>query len=156
MMERDEEFIHFHICINRFVSAWNTLKEVKANLAHPLVGSAFRFALVEYAIPYSKSEGEHKRSGHRLKTTYIPDEFMALHNRLLAARNKVHAHADLTLMSPTLSFIELDGQRLATVSGKHVDELEELRNIDEIILLIEATLHNMFNDVERRKGELRP
>ena len=150
---RNERFIHFDICTYRLNGAWRTLKTIKENCSHPLVGPAFRFALVEYAVPYTGSDGTSKKR-YRLGTQYVPTKLLRLHERLVASRNQIQAHADLSILNAKLSYVDLDGERLVSIGQDNINGLEELAHIDEIIRLIEGTLDNMYADRENLKREL--
>ena len=155
MTEDHEEFIHFVTCIDRLNSAWVTLSAIKTAGDSPLVGPAFRFALVQYAMPYNRSDGPIKKRRH-LTTSYVPADMLDLHERLLDARNKIHAHADLTLMEAKLYLTETRGSPSVIISGNYIHGLEELSNIDEIIRLIEGTLDNMYTEQDVRVRALKP
>lgn len=154
MTLHNEDFIHFDICIDRLNSAWRTLTMIKEHSGHPLVGPAFRFALVEYATPYNRSDGVNKKR-YYLDESYVPAEFLELHERLLASRDQIHAHADLTILEAKLSYTDLQGQRLVSTVRNNIHGLEELDNIDATIHLIEGTLRNMYADREIRKLALK-
>ena len=80
-----EEFIHFVTCMQRLNSAWVTLNAINSERDNALVGPAFRFALVEYAMPYNISYGADKKR-HKLDESYVPTESLELHRRILDAR----------------------------------------------------------------------
>ena len=141
MKKHHEEFLHFVTCLGRLNSALKTLRDIKTAGDSPLVGPAFRFALVEYATPYTRSQGPIEKD-HRLKTSFVPGDLLELHSRLLDARNKIHAHADLTLMEAKLYVTKTRGAPSVEITSRNADELEELSNIDEIIRLIEGTILN--------------
>jgi hypothetical protein len=141
--------------MQRLNSAWATLNVVKAERDNALVGPAFRFALVEYATPYSTSYGAGKKR-HKLNESYVPVEFLELHQRILDARNSIHAHADMTVMDAKLYVTETRGMPSAIISGNHIHGLEEIGNIEQIILLIEGTLRNMYADEDTRLRALQP
>lgn len=153
MSAHNEDFVHFDVCSDRLNSARRTLKLIKEFSGHPLTGPAFRFALVEYVVPYSRSDGTDKKRRY-LPNDYIPKDLINLHLRLISSRNQVLAHADLSTLDPKLSYTDLDGQRLVSISQNNVTGLEELPNIDEIIILIERTLDNMYADRDNLKSSL--
>ena len=155
MSIRNEEFIHFDKCIERLNEAWMTFKLVREHQGHPLAGPGFRFALVSYAAPYTSSEGIHKRR-HTLDSKYVPAQFAALHARLIQARHSVHAHTDLSVLDARLSFSDISGQRLVSTAQNYISGLEEFGNLEDIVLLIEGTLNNMYADRERLKSGLEP
>ena len=152
---KNEDFIHFDTCIDRLQSAWTTLTMIKANLGHPLVGLAFRFALVEYATPYNRSDGV-QNTRYRLDESHVPKDSLELHRRLLSSRSRIQAHADLTVLDAEVSYTELRGERLVSVSQNIITGLEELQSLDAIIRLVELTLRSMSEDRDRRKLKLEP
>ena len=129
---------------------------------HPLVGPAFEFALVEYSKPYIKShgtdidaKGKSKRK-YLLDEKYIPINCRALHRKLLKARNKIHAHADLSVKEAILYVKNTLNGKLAFTVQNVVDRTDELWNIDKIIDLIEQTLESMYREEERLRQQLPP
>ena len=138
------------MCIDRLNNAWATLNAVRAAKDNPLVGPAFRYALVEYATPYTRSDGPIKRY-HHLDETWVPTAYLALHKRILAARNQVHAHADLTVLEAQLHISEIQGKQYISRIENMIHGLEEIGNIDKIISLIQGTLRNMYAEREVRE-----
>jgi hypothetical protein len=141
--------------MQRLNEAWATLNAIKADRASRLAGPAFRYALVEYATPYNTSFGANKIR-YQLSEQYVPAEHLELHRRIIAARNTVHAHADLSVLDAKLYLRETQGKPSASISSNYIHGLEELPNIEAIIELIEGTLLNMYADQEPRLSALRP
>lgn len=141
----EEQFIHLVTCISRLHSALETLRLVKAaSPDNPLIAPAFRFALVEYVSPYTKSNGQFKK--YTLALKYVPPEHLDLHHRLVTARHQVHAHDDLRISHPTFRATGTRANPSAEVTGTYVDELKELPSIDQLISLINDSIHNMYVD----------
>ena len=149
MTEHEERYVHFAACIERLQSAWATLNAIKAEMSSSLVAAAFRFALVEYAAPYTPSEGTIKKR-HRLDSACVPTEWLQLHERILNARNKIHAHADLTVLQARIYLNEVQGQRYVSIVSNVVQGTEEFGNLESVLRMIEGTLENMF----ARRAEL--
>mgnify|MGYP001545616727 CR=1 FL=1 len=144
MTELEEEFIHFRLCIDRLNSAWLILNAVKSNSGNPLAGPAFRYALVEYSTSYRLSRGQVNKKGWKLGTSFIPPEFLGLHNRILDSRDQTHAHTDLTVLEPRPYFTAIDGEHKIRIVQNRIHGLEELTNLDSIIEMIEGTLTKMY------------
>lgn len=143
MTEQEEEFIHFVLCIECLHRVWRLINTIKTAESSPVVGFAFRFALIEYSKPYNTSRGNVKKK-RKLDTSCIPPELLALHTRIVNSRDQIHAHSDLTVMEAKLYISEIQGHRFTTISRNIVTGVEELPNIDEIQKLIERTLDNMY------------
>ena len=143
MTALEEEYVHLAACVERLQNAWMTLHAIQANKTSPLVGPAFRFALVEYATLYTASRGQVTRK-HKLDASLVPVAHFELHKRILAERDSVHAHTDLTVRDARLYFNDVQGKRYATVVSNYVHGLEELNNLEQIVELVEGTLDNMF------------
>lgn len=103
-----------------------------------------------------RTQGQTAQSrGHRyLAETWVPPEYLALHRRILAARSKVHAHADLTVLEAQLHISEIQGKQYISRVQNMIHGLEEIGNIDAIISLIEGTLSNMYAEQEVREQSI--
>jgi hypothetical protein len=151
----EEQFIHIATCISRLHSAIETLRAIKAAAPdNPLIAPAFRFALVEYVSPYTGADGQLKK--YKLDHKYVPAEHLDLHNRIVSARHQVHAHSDLTIMNAKFKATGTRANPEAEVSGTHVDVLKELTNIDQIISLVNDSIHNMYVDRDAQLQALNP
>ncbi|MCP1289928.1 hypothetical protein NK214_06945 [Chromobacterium sp. S0633] len=155
MTEQQEDYLHFLVCIDRLNNAWATLNSVKDAKDNPLIGPAFRYALVEYSTSYTRSDGPIKKY-RALETKWIPCEFIELHERILKARSKVHAHSDLTVLEASLHVERVDQTIYVTVLQNMIHGLEELENLEDIIHLIEGTLDNLYKEQEVLKAALQP
>jgi hypothetical protein len=143
MTEQEEKFVHFASCITSLNNAWCILQTIQTQPGNPLVGAAFRFALVEYCKAYKSSRRINKKPLY-LKTELIPHAYIPLHERIITSRDQIHAHCDLTVMEAKLHVHEFMGQTHAQISQNVITGLEELPNLQEINALIEGTLKNMY------------
>jgi hypothetical protein len=151
MTSHEEEFVHYVGCIEDLNRAWYILQELRAVTKHIAVhGAALAFALVQYAKPYTRSDGIHKRGrqGYTLPEPDLSADDLELHRRILSLRRQVLAHSDLT-QKEAIIYIGPDRgvPRVAVVSNI----LPSLPECDAIIGLIERTLDKMY--VERRRME---
>ncbi len=142
MTEQEENFVHFVSCITWLNNAWRLLNTIHTQPANPLIGPAFRFALVEYCKPYKLSHGINKK--FKLDTSLIPKEHLPLHERIIDSRDQIHAHSDLTVMEAKLHVHEFMGQRYTCIPQNIIYATEELPNLQKIVALIECTLVNMY------------
>ena len=146
MTEQEENFIYFTLCIEWLNNAWRLLQAIQMQPKNQLGGAAFRFALIEYCKPYKPSRGSSKQ--FKLDTSLISPVHIALHNRIIASRDQVHAHSDLTVMEAKLHVHEIMGLRYTQISQNYITGLEELPNIQQVIALIESSLENMYLEVK--------
>jgi len=142
MTEQEEHFVHFVSCITWLNNARRLLNMIHTQSENPLIGPAFRFALIEYCKPYKLSHGINKN--FKLGTLYIPKECLPLHERIISSRDQIHAHSDLTVMDAKLHVHKFMGQRYTLIPQNKIHGTEELSNLQEIVALIEATLDNMY------------
>lgn len=151
-MTEQEEYVHFVSSIDDLNNAWRLLQEIKQCKSSSLVVATFQFALIEYSKPYRSSRGTIKR--HVLKKDLLPHKHIELHRRILAARDQIHAHSDLTVIEAKLYVKNtVYGKIVGTVQNK-VYPSEEISNIDAIIDLIEQTLDSMYIEVEQLEAAL--
>ena len=151
----EETFLHLAACISRMHSAIETLREVKASLPdNPLIPSAFRFALVEYASGFTRSDGTHKK--YVLDEQFVPSQHLTLHRRIINARHQVHAHTDLKIRDIKFKATGTKTNPSAEARGTHIDELQELQNIDQIIDLINESVGAMYAESEAQLKAMNP
>jgi len=155
MTEQEESFVHFVSCITWLNNAWRLLNTIHTQSENPLIGPAFRFALIEYCKPYKTSYGITKPR-FMLDTRYIPKECLPLHERIISSRDQIHAHSDLTVMDAKLHVHEFMGQRYTLIPQNKINGTEELSNLQEIVALIEATLDNMYIEEKVLENALTP
>jgi hypothetical protein len=154
MTEQEERYVHFVSCISALNNAWRLICSIKEQqgLSNSLIGAAFRYALIEYSKPYTESRGTVKKKW-RLDTTHVPQDMQDLHKRITDARDQVHAHSDLTVMDAKILMNEIRDMP-PLISQNIISGLEELKNIDAIQRLIEATLENMYEEEKRLVPQL--
>jgi hypothetical protein len=152
MTAEEERYAHLDASTDDLNEAWSILKEIKVAPDNILVGAAFRFALVAYARPYRISRGEGGR--YKLSDVFVPSEYRELHERILAARDQVHAHSDLTVKEARLHVATTPGGKFVGVVRNVITGLEELANINEILVIIEQSLSAMYKEVGRLKASL--
>jgi hypothetical protein len=149
MEPHHEEFHHLVTCA---LAVLRTIRDVSE---HPLAAPAFRYALVEYATPYTRSDGQ---SGRRfeLNNRFVPPEFIELHRRILTARNQIHAHADLRPMQARLTISQAPPGPSISILSRYIDELAEMANLSKVIDLVEGTITNMDVAIAEKRRELQP
>ena len=155
MTPQEERYVHFVSSIDNLNKAWRILQEIREYKGSPLVGPAFQFALVEYSKPYRNSRGRvGKGVKYKLEDVHIPAKHHELHKRILAARDQIHAHSDLTVKEAKLYVVNTASGKYASRVQKAIRGTEELSNIDSIIELIEQTLDSMYIEVKRLEAAL--
>ena len=154
MTEQEEIFVHFSSCIVWLNNAWRLLQAIQREPSNSLVGPAFRFALVEYCKPYKFSRGVNRQ--FKLDTRLIPEDFRPDHQRIVNARDQVHAHSDLTIMQAKLYVHESLAQRYVLIAQDIITGVEELPNLLDVVALVEATLDNMYVEEKVLEAALPP
>ncbi len=151
MTSHEEEYVHYVGCIEDLNRGWCILQELRSIPKRTAVhAAAFAFALIQYAKPYTRSDGVYKRGrrGYTLPTPDLAVEDLELHRRILTLRRQVLAQSDLSLKEATVYVGPDRGvSRVAVVSNI----LPPLPECDAVIGLIERTLDKMY--VERRRIE---
>jgi hypothetical protein len=151
---QEEQYIHFASSMDNLNHAWRILQEIKGCEGNSLISPAFQFALIEYAKPYRISYSELKK--RKLDSRHIPPIHLGLHNRLLVARDKIHAHADLTIIEAKLYMASTSYGLNASIVQNIIHRTEELSSIDVIIDLIEQILDSMYVEAKRLEAQFTP
>ena len=150
-----ETHLHLLICIDRLNSALRTLKDIEASAGHTLVGPAFRYALVEYATAFTRSDGPLKKY-RTLPASLVPADLQELHTRIINARKQTHAHADLTALEAVLHIDHINGTKHVSRVQNYIHGLEELNNIATIVTLVEGVLTNLYAMHRSSESQLAP
>jgi hypothetical protein len=153
MVKSHESYIHFDFCIQTLNQARSILLTIKAEPKNSLLVPAFRYALIAYSKPYKKSRGIEK-ANHILDLSCIPEEHLALHQRIVNSRDQIHAHSDLGPYEPEIYTDPSDTSHSPGYTSNYINEIEELPNLDAIISLIEGTLLNMYAKEETLRANL--
>ena len=153
MTREEEKYVHFASCMDDLNYVWRILHEIKVAPDSVLLGAAFQFALVAYARPYKASRGDLKRC-YKLGEEFIPPEHRGLHQRILDARDQIHAHSDLTVKEAQLHVAATVGGKFVGAIQNIITGLEELVNLDLIIAMIEQTLEHMYKKAKQLEAAL--
>ena len=153
MTDVHEDHLHILVCMERLNAAWNTLKQIQASLDQPLVGPAFRYALVEYATAFNNSHSPSKKN-RKLSPSLVPSAHSGLHQRLINARDSIHAHADLTIFEAQLEVHLVAGEKQISCVRNFIHGLEELKNLPEVIELVEGVLRNLYDEHEKSRRRI--
>ena len=153
MTDAHEAHLHILVCMDRLNAAWNTLLQIQASPDQPLVGPAFRYALVEYATAFTRSDSPSKKR-RTLSRSLVPGSHSALHQRLIDARNSIHARADLTILEAQLEVHLVAVEKQIGCVQNFIHGLEELKNLPEVIGLVEAVLSNLYVEHDQSKRRI--
>lgn len=151
----EERYIHFANCIDSLNQAWRILKKIRDGKDNPLRGFAFQFALIEYSKPYKASYGI-KIKHHKLSEAFVPEDHLELHKRIILARDKILAHLDLNIIDAKVYVQSTEHGRNILRSQNIIDGTVEMKNIDNIIILIEGTLDTIYKEVQKLGDDLNP
>lgn len=145
MNDIEEGKFHINQCESCFQNSWKIISNIielqdnnstNPDYENPLISPAFRFALIEYAKPYTTSIGNHKR--YILSDTHIPRQYLELHTKIILSRNQKHAHQDLTVLDAN----PVDDYQYMYIMNNNVPS-ELISQIQCIKSLLEMTIKNM-------------
>src|ERR1035441_8927863 len=150
MTPNEEAYVHYAECINSLNCAWHILCELRAiDRKTAIHAAAYRFALIEYAKPYTRSDGAFKH--YKLPPPNLHYESLALHKQILDLRNQVLAHTDITLKEAQ---IFIASHRDHTFVGVMSNSLPAFPDSEGVITLIENTLDKMYVEIDRKSTRL--
>ena len=152
MTDDHEYHLHLLICMDRLNAAWRTLKQIEVDRSQPLVGPAFRYALVEYATAFTRSDSPSKKRRF-LPESIVPSTHFTLHQRIICARNSVHVHSDLTVLEARLELHMVGGEIQITRVENFIHGLEKLTNLRDVVSMVEGVLRNLY--IEHGKSKQR-
>jgi hypothetical protein len=153
MTPEEERYAHLLSCSSDLNDSWSVFQDIKEHRGNPLVGAAFRYALIAYARSFSKSRGTHS-TRYQLDECFIPIAHRELHHRLINARHQIHAHSDLTVRDIGVHVAKFPTGKWVGVVQRTIRGTEELENLDEIISLVEGTLQSLYEEVQKQEAAL--
>jgi hypothetical protein len=146
MNRTEEDFVHYVECIESLNRAWSILQDLGAvERPSAIHAAAFRFALIQYAKPYTVSKGTHGR--RKLPPPQLTQELIELHQQILALRDQVLAHSDLDIKDAKLHIHSFNGKPYHLIAQNIVDAFPSR---EAVITLIEKTLDQMYLESERK------
>ena len=154
MTKIEETYFHYTECINSLNRAWYILCELRAvEKPKAIHAAAFRFALIEYAKPYTRSDGKHRhgRNSYKLPAPNLSQDLLTLHQNILDLRDTFLAHNDLTLKEAKLFVTRHEAHPCVGVLSNSDPSLPDR---EVIIKLIESTLDQMYVEWKRLEKDL--
>lgn len=156
MTPKVEQYVHLEECIRSLDEAWGILHDIQATtLRTAIQAAAYRYALVAYARPYTRSDGEHKkgRDPYVLPTPTLTPEDEILHQRILDLRKHVLAHSDINVKKANVYVGRYGGRAHVCIAS---NSLPDFPAIDAVINLIERTLDLLNAQRTQDEDELAP
>ena len=146
MTPKVEQYVHLEECIRSLNEAWGILQDIQATTLRTAIhAAAYRYALVAYARPYTRSYGK-RRDPYVLPTPMLTPEDETLHKRILLLRKHVLAHSDLTVKQANVYVGRYGGRAHVCIAS---NSLPDFPAIDAVINLIERTL-DLLNAQDRK------
>ena len=156
MTPKEEQHVHLEECIWSLNEAWSILQALRATTDKTAIhAAAFRYALVAYARPYTRSDGEHKkgRDPYILQAPKLTPQDVALHGQILDLRRQVLAHSDLTVKQASVYVGRYAGHARTIIAS---NSLPSFPDIVSVISLIEHTLDLLYAQRTQSEEELAP
>ena len=147
MSNEQENYLFLNYCNDDLEYAKNILAEIKKNKSKTIIiGAAFRYAIIAYAKPFKKTKGKIKKN-HILPASYIPEKYLALHKKIMDARDQIHAHSDITIKNAEL--IILNKNFGVGITENNNSDFELFQHIDDILFLIKGIRNNIYADFQK-------
>jgi|GEM_PF-6012082 len=98
--------------------------EAAQNVNDVFIGDALlKIGIVTYAKPFFKNSGVHKNvHNYRLRKSFVPENFIDLHEDLLSYRGSFIGHASFNVMMPELfPDVEVDGDMMPMLIWREIN-----------------------------------
>lgn len=144
MTAEHEEFVYFQECISSLNAAWTIIDTLQQSDAHKtLVWAAFRMALIEYAKPYKRSIGVHRRN-YVLPVPALSEDDQRLHKRIIELRDAVLAHSDIGVKDAKVYVGKIGDQAFPIIISNTSPILPSLADIRG---LVERSLDKLYEQL---------
>lgn len=133
MARDDDAYIHFQECLTSLNRAWAILGKLDGSDVDPVLWTAsYHMALIEYAKPFKESRGSNRRR-HSLTLPTLSADDTALHSQLLALRDQVLAHSDLTVKDAKLYPGEVGGKVMPFIASNTAAPLPKRARVQQLV-----------------------
>lgn len=154
MTPKEEQHAHLEECIGSLNEAWTILQALRATTEKTAIhAAAFRYALVAYARPYTRSDGEHRkgRDPYILQAPNLTPQEVELHGQIINLRSQVLAHSDLTVKQASVYVGRYAGDASTIIVS---NSLPSFPDIVSVISLIEHTLDLLYQQRTQSENDL--
>ena len=103
-----------------------------------LKAALFRDAIISYAKPFSNNRYSNKTTGLRIADSHIPKGLMSAHKELLALRDELVAHTDMTIQKPKIDKYQDDMGHNFSLSASGYETIHKDHLIEPLLTLARA------------------
>lgn len=103
-----------------------------------LKAALFRDAVISYAKPFSGSRYSDKRKGLRITENHIPRDLVDVHKEVLALRDELIGHTDMTIQKPKIDKYEDDMGHNYSLSVSGYGTIHKEHLIEPLLKLAKA------------------
>ena len=103
-----------------------------------LKAALFRDAVISYAKPFSNNRYSNQTKGLRISDSHIPKELMSAHKEILALRDELVAHTDMTIQKPKIDKYQDDIGHNYSLSVSGYETIHKDHLIEPLLKLAKA------------------
>ena len=126
--KHDDQMALAHLALIDMERVQRSIRYLHATEEKDLKAALFRDAVVSYVKPFSSSRYSDQTKGLRISSNHVPKELKAAHDEILALRDELIAHTDMTVQNPKIEHYqdEIGVNFTMSVSGYETIHKEHL------------------------------
>lgn len=155
--EHDDQLALAHLSLIDMERVQKSIEHLlSANDKH-LKAALFRDAVISYAKPFSNNRYSDRTKRLHISENHVPKELVDVHNEILALRDELIAHTDMTIQIPSIDKYQDDiGHNYSmTISG--YETIHKDRLIDPLLKLAKAVHSSLLRSrSDQTKNDSQP
>lgn len=104
---QEEEYVFYRFASGDMLQALSTLKDLPKYRKQTTRHALLQQAVLSYCRPFKNCHGRHGK--YKLGASFIPEQYIDLHQELTKHRDQVYAHTDLNIRKPSLKRWRAEG-----------------------------------------------
>jgi len=148
-----ERCAFYKLCDSDFITAQNSIALLKEFRESKVRHVFLRDIAVSYSRPFAGSKGV-EVAKYVLKERFVPRKNLTLHKELIALRNQIFAHTDLTYRKPRVADFSCGNNRWFPMAFKAYDYDGLFAKIEDISGLIKEIQGNLRKEIAQIESNI--
>ncbi|BEQ15764.1 hypothetical protein [Desulfoferula mesophila] len=143
-----QKYLFYKVYTIDFDTALRTLRVLSRYRKNDVRYCLLRDIVITYCRPFSKNKGSNFHNSLRSKK-FVPQIFLPFHTELMAVRNQLFAHTDLTYYRPQVVNWSTPGQIRFPMAFKGYDYAKLNARVSEIKKLVNSVAQKLQNEIDQ-------
>jgi len=147
----EEEYVFYRNATGDLTEAVSSLKMINRYKRQIAISALMKTAIIAYSRPFKTCKGKYGR--YKIKDSIIPNNFTALHQKIIKYRDQIFAHHDIPIRKPTLHKWQMKNKTRYPITFKGFyakDFSHEINNMKQLIKELLNLLNIHIGELEKK------